>query len=60
MLEAHHKFGAQDVELAVQDAPAARDLALLGLELDDESAQSIIGSRDEVDDIVHGASPPRA
>src|SRR5450830_1109312 len=60
VLEAHHEFGAQDVELAVQDAPAARDLALLGLELDDESAQSIIGSRDEVDDIVHGASPPRA
>src|SRR5665647_480075 len=58
MLEAHHKFGAQDVELAVQDAPAARDLALLGLELGNQSAQVVVGSRDEVDDIVHGASPP--
>src|SRR5665647_2222341 len=28
VLEAHHEFGVQDVELALQDAPAARDLAL--------------------------------
>ena len=53
-LQAHDELGTQDVELAVQDAPLARDVALLGLELGDERAQVVVGERDEVDDIVHG------
>src|SRR5665647_1276222 len=60
VLEAHHEFGVQDVELAPQDAPAARHVALLGLELGDQSAHVVVRSRDAVDDIVHGPSPPRA
>ena len=59
-LQAHDELGAQDVELALQDAAPARDLALFGLELGDQRAQLVVRPGDEVDDVVHGASPLRA
>ena len=43
-MQAHHELGAQDVQLALQDAPLARDLALVGLELGDEGAQLLVGT----------------
>ena len=59
-LQAHHQFGAQDVELAVQDAPAPRDVALLGFELGDERAQVVVRTGHQIDDVIHGATPLRA
>ena len=59
-LQAHHEFGAQDVELAVQDAAPAGDLALFGLELGDERAQVVVRTGHQIDDVIHGATPLRA
>ena len=56
-LQAQHQLCAQDVELAVQDAAPARDLALFRLELSDQGTQLLVRTRDQVDDVVHGASP---
>ena len=60
VLQAHHQFGAQDVELAVQDATAPGDVALLGFEFGDERAQVVVRAGHQIDDVIHGATPLRA
>src|SRR3954452_9333224 len=59
LAEAVDQLGAQDVDLAVQDAPAVGDVDFLFGELLDEVLQLLVRQRAKVRERVHsGPSPP--
>jgi len=53
LTQAIDQLGAQDVDLAVQDAPTVRHLLLLVSELLDEVLELLIGERTEIGEGVH-------
>src|SRR5262249_3046249 len=53
LLEPRGAFGAEDVESAVQQPPAIRDLVLLLLELRDELLEIVVGKRAQIWEGVH-------
>ena len=55
-LQPRDELGAQDVDLAVQEAALVADLALLLLEVVDQALQLVVGQRAKIRERFHGAA----
>jgi hypothetical protein len=54
LLDPRDELGAQDVDPPLQQAAAVRDLVLLGLEVVDQRAESVVRERCEIGKRFHG------